>query len=248
MNAETAARPFAIHCSTVPSGSGATEREPRIAVTAHRTQRHPGGYVDPPTVPIAVAPPVPVGHHGRPWLSALAIAVVVGLALGGGAFAAMAALGDARVDPAASAPVAAPQAAPAAGVPAGPVPAAPSAAPQQTAGPEPTLGAVWGPGGQKGFGEVRPTETFAGGDPTSILEDLRWSGWGEPTATATGTGDWTPPDGIVADSVPRPARVTASNLGTCHGKPAYRTIKWYFPTEGETAADSGGFDDICDGP
>lgn len=175
-----------------------------------------------------------------------------GLAAAVGAFGTVVALGEARVGPsiatgqAAPAPSAAPAQVPAAAAPA-PVsrPAAPQ--PVEAPEPEPTLGAVWAPGGQKGFGKVRPAETFAGGDPTSILENLRWSGWGKPTATATGTGVWTPPDGPVADSEDRPARVTASNLGTCHGKPAYRTIKWYFPTEGETAADASGFDDICDG-
>lgn len=121
--------------------------------------------------------------------------------------------------------------------------APPTAAPAAA----PTLGAVWA-SNQKGFGQVRPSEVYAGGDPTGMVTGVRWTSWGGPTATGTGTGYWTPPSGFVSDSVDAPARVVASNLGTCHGRPAYLSVTWYFPTKGETGPAPGdGFSSICDG-
>ncbi|GAA4752170.1 hypothetical protein GCM10023199_34400 [Actinomycetospora chibensis] len=115
-------------------------------------------------------------------------------------------------------------------------------------GATPTLGAVWAPN-QTGFGAVRPPEVYAGGDPTGMVTDVTWQSWGGPTAIGRGTGSWMPPDGYVSDSVSRPAVVVATNLGDCHGRLAYRSVGWYFPTEGETSLPPGnGYEDICDGP
>ena len=114
--------------------------------------------------------------------------------------------------------------------------------------PDPTLGDVWGPY-QRGFGDVRPPEINAGGDGTSVVDGVRWRSWGGPTATATGTASWVPPDGASSDGVQTPAIVVASDLGPCHGRTAYRTVGWYFPSKGETAVPPDtGYPNICDGP
>ena len=123
-----------------------------------------------------------------------------------------------------------------------PVPAA--AAPT---GPLPTLGAAgWRPG-TIGYGQVRPTEANADGDGTSVVTNLHWKTWGGPTATATGTASWVPPNGISADGIQTPAIVTASDLGDCRGHLGYRKITWYFPSRGETPTSSEvtGYPDIC---
>ncbi|MCD2191610.1 hypothetical protein [Actinomycetospora soli] len=115
------------------------------------------------------------------------------------------------------------------------------------AGPVPTLGAAgWSPG-STGYGQVRPSEANANGDGTSVVTNLRWKTWGGPTATATGTASWVPPNGANSDGVQSPAVVTASDLGPCQGHLGYRKITWYFPSHGETPTTSEvtGYPDIC---
>ncbi|MHC1560608.1 hypothetical protein ACR9E3_16750 [Actinomycetospora sp. C-140] len=114
-------------------------------------------------------------------------------------------------------------------------------------GAQPTLGdASWVPGG-RGFGDVRPGQINANGDGTSHADDVTWESWGGPEARGRGTAYWVPPDGIQADAVARPAIIVASDLGDCHGHPGYRSVSWYFPTEGETGVRPGdGYDAICD--
>ncbi|GAA4915670.1 hypothetical protein EV188_1115 [Actinomycetospora succinea] len=109
----------------------------------------------------------------------------------------------------------------------------------------PTLGAVWS-SNQTGFGDVRPNEIYAGGSGTGQVTDVTWESWGGAQATGRGTGLWVPDGVATADGVQKPVVVVASNLGDCHGRLAYRSVGWYFPTEGETAV-NGGYDDICDG-
>ncbi len=106
----------------------------------------------------------------------------------------------------------------------------------------PTLGTVWAPS-QQGYGHIRPPTVFNGGDPTGLVENVTWTGWGRPTAVGHGTGFYAA--GTVADGHQAPATVLASHLGTCHGRPSYNHITWYFPTEGETANQWG--INICTG-
>jgi hypothetical protein len=93
----------------------------------------------------------------------------------------------------------------------------------------PTLGVVWAPA-QKGYGDVRPRTVFNGGDPTGLVEHVRWVGWGARRAVGTGKG-WVPPDdGPYSDFRHETVKIVASNLGMCRGKFAYRTMQWLFPT------------------
>lgn len=117
------------------------------------------------------------------------------------------------------------------------------------AGATPVLGdPAWTSGGA-GWGGVRPSEINANGDGTSYVNGVTWQSWGGAQATGRGTASWVAPDATVSEGVQRPAVVVATNLGDCHGRLAYRSVGWYFPTEGETSLPPGnGYEDICDGP
>jgi hypothetical protein len=90
----------------------------------------------------------------------------------------------------------------------------------------PTLGVVWSPT-QRGYGRVAPSTVDNGGEPTGIVDYVRWQGWGTPRAVGTGKG-WLPTDNPRSLFRRASVKLVASNLGTCHRKPAYRTIEWFF--------------------
>jgi hypothetical protein len=96
--------------------------------------------------------------------------------------------------------------------------------------PVPVLGTEWGPG-QKGYGTVRPSTIFNGGDPTGLVTDVHWQSWGDPVAIGSGmsTDDQ---NSIVAEATQQKATVEAFNLGMCDGKLMYQAIEWYFPADG----------------
>jgi len=54
--------------------------------------------------------------------------------------------------------------------------------------PAPRLGRKWGPS-QSGYGQVRPSKVFNGGDPTGLVERIHWSGWGRSRATGRGRAE-----------------------------------------------------------
>ena len=108
----------------------------------------------------------------------------------------------------------------------------------------PTLGRVWSPGGQQGYGQVRPSSIFNGGDPTGRLEHVRWASWGTPRAIGSGSGYR--PQQTVADGTKEPATVVAFKLATCKGIRAYTAIEWYFPKHGGKF-DPKSYIDICTG-
>lgn len=117
--------------------------------------------------------------------------------------------------------------------------------PPPSRGPTPTLGRSWAPA-QQGYGTVRPTRISNGGDPTGLVERVRWSSWGGAQALATGRADYLGPNQIVADATMQPASVVAFDLGQCDGRLMYRKVTWYFPQHGQhfDAADAI---DICTG-
>lgn len=85
-----------------------------------------------------------------------------------------------------------------------------------------TLGVVWSPGGQIGYGEISPHAVFNGGDGTGRADHLRWRGWGSARAVGTGRG-WGPSGRV-------PVQLIATELGPCRGHDAYRRIVFWFPT------------------
>jgi hypothetical protein len=109
----------------------------------------------------------------------------------------------------------------------------------------PTLGRSWAPD-QDGYGTVRPSHIFNGGDPTGDVTDLHWKSWGARRAVGHGVSDYVAPNQPVADGTQEPVTVVAFDRGRCHGALMYRAVEWYFPQHG------GGFDrsqyiDICAG-
>lgn len=114
------------------------------------------------------------------------------------------------------------------------------------AGAAPTLGRSLS-ASQEGYGQVKPSTIFNGGDPTGLVTGVTWSRWGGRRAIGNGTGDWVWPGESVANgSIHTPAVVVAFDLGTCAGRPAYRKITWYFPSRGESL-DPSSFQNICTG-
>jgi hypothetical protein len=110
----------------------------------------------------------------------------------------------------------------------------------------PRLGRPWGRG-QIGYGTVRPTHIFNGGDPTGEVEHIHWTGWGGSQAIGEGDAeyDW-PGTSVASNGDTSGARVVAFHLGTCRGRPSYNAIEWYFPKYGQTFS-SHDYINICTG-
>src|SRR5689334_14067896 len=77
----------------------------------------------------------------------------------------------------------------------------------------PTLGIPWAPY-QAGYGRIAPPKVYNGGDPTGRVDRLSWRGWGNAKTVGTGLG-WDLSRGRVR------AQLIATDLGPCHGHPAY---------------------------
>ena len=77
-----------------------------------------------------------------------------------------------------------------------------------------------------GFGTVKPRTVYLGGDPTGQVSSIRWHRWGSGRAVGFGRG-WCP-GSSVASGHPCLAAVHVYGLGSCHGRPAYRALAFYF--------------------
>lgn len=97
-----------------------------------------------------------------------------------------------------------------------------------------------------GFGQVRPSKIFNGGDPTGLVSHITWKSWGGPRAVGTGTSDYVGPTQSVATGTEEAVTVVAFNLGTCDGKQMYRAVEWYFPQHGQTFS-PGRYENVCAG-
>jgi hypothetical protein len=121
-----------------------------------------------------------------------------------------------------------------------------SASPTAAAG-VPTLGQPAGDFAHgDGFGQVKPSKIFNGGDPTGLVTGVVWSSWGGAQATATGTADYVGPNQAVLDGTEETATVVAFDLGTCDGKLMYQAVEWYFPQHGQSF-NPNTYQDICTG-
>jgi hypothetical protein len=111
----------------------------------------------------------------------------------------------------------------------------------------PTLGRLAGDFAQgQGFGQVKPTKIFNGGDPTGLVTNVVWSSWGGTQATATGTAEYVGPNQSVAQGTEESATVVAFDLGTCDGKYMYQAVEWYFPQH-KQAFNPNTYENICTG-
>jgi hypothetical protein len=76
----------------------------------------------------------------------------------------------------------------------------------------------------KGFGTAEPSEIFNGGDPSGSVRDIKWSGWGNPSAIGYGLNPIFKPHG---GYYRKPARVElrATKLGKCGKQAAYTKLE-----------------------
>jgi hypothetical protein len=131
-------------------------------------------------------------------------------------------------------------------------PASPTATVAASASPGggggvPTLGQLAGDFAHgQGFGQVKPSRIFNGGDPSGLVTGVVWSSWGGAQATGTGTAEYLGPNQTIAQGTEEPATVVAFDLGTCDGKLMYQAIEWYFPQHGQSFSPST-YQDICTG-
>jgi hypothetical protein len=123
--------------------------------------------------------------------------------------------------------------------------AIPSTTQPSSTGNAPTLGREWA-SAQQGYGSVRPSTIFNGGDPTGAVTDVHWQSWGGPQAMGQGTSDYVADNQTVAEGTQEPATVVAFDLGMCQGKLAYRAIEWFFPQHGQ-AFNTNRYINICTG-
>ncbi|MBS1846376.1 MAG: hypothetical protein JST53_18355 [Actinobacteria bacterium] len=93
----------------------------------------------------------------------------------------------------------------------------------------PTLGAkaFAAPYG-KGFGTAEPKEIFNGGDPSGSVRDIKWTGWGNPSAIGYGLNPIFKPHG---GYYRKPARIElrATALGKCGKQAAYTKLEVRIP-------------------
>ena len=97
-----------------------------------------------------------------------------------------------------------------------------------------------------GFGTVKPSEIFNGGDPTGMVSHIVWESWGGPEAVGIGTAEYVKPSQSVAEGKEEPATVVAFDLGSCNGRIMYRAVEWYFSQHGQTF-DRSHYENICTG-
>jgi hypothetical protein len=101
-----------------------------------------------------------------------------------------------------------------------------------TAAATPILAGPWAPD-QEGYGHVEPVTVFNGGDPTGLIKHIEWLTWGGPRAVGVGSGFYVAPNQVTAEGHRAAAVIVAFKLGSCHGRPAYDAVQWYFPEYGE---------------
>ena len=98
----------------------------------------------------------------------------------------------------------------------------------------------------EGFGQVKPSKIFNGGDPTGLVSHVTWTSWGGTRAYGTGTSDYVGPSQTVATGTEEHVTVVAFDRGTCHGKYMYRAVEWFFPQHGQRF-DPHRYENICTG-
>ncbi len=76
----------------------------------------------------------------------------------------------------------------------------------------------------KGWGTAEPKEIFNGGDPSGSVRNIRWTGWGNPSAIGYG---WNPLFKPHGGYYRKPGRVElrATALGRCGKRRAYTKLE-----------------------
>jgi hypothetical protein len=83
----------------------------------------------------------------------------------------------------------------------------------------------------KGFGTAAPREIFNGGDPSGLVEKIRWSHWGQRTATGWGETSIFKPHGGYYPQLVR-SELRATRLGRCSttGRRGYTHLEERVPS------------------
>ena len=113
-------------------------------------------------------------------------------------------------------------------------------------GTVPTLGRTGARFEGRGFGQVKPSEVFLGGDPTGDILDIAWSSWGGPEASGTGTSFYVAPNEPTSAATRESATIIAFDRGICDGTYMYESVEWYYPQHGGTFSPSN-YVDACTG-
>ncbi len=96
----------------------------------------------------------------------------------------------------------------------------------------PILAGPWA-GNQDGYGHVRPSIVFNGGNELGLVSHIEWLTWGGARAVGVGRSTWVEPNQSTAEGTLQAAVIVLFKLGTCHERRAYNAIEWYFPEHGE---------------
>jgi hypothetical protein len=85
-----------------------------------------------------------------------------------------------------------------------------------------------------GWGTSQPRRIYNGGDPSGLVTEIQWTGWGGPTAMGYGVGSIFKPRGGYY-SQPVLTELRASGLGKCTpgGPPAYTHLSVRAPIRPE---------------
>jgi hypothetical protein len=80
----------------------------------------------------------------------------------------------------------------------------------------------------EGFGSAEPSKIFNGGDPSGSVTEIKWSGWGNPSAIGYGLNPIFKPGG---GYFRKPARIElrATDLGKCGATAAYTRLEIRVP-------------------
>jgi hypothetical protein len=79
-----------------------------------------------------------------------------------------------------------------------------------------------------GWGTAEPSEIFNGGDPSGSVRDIKWSGWGNPTAIGWGRKPLFKPPGGYYRKLGR-VKLRATELGKCGKRRAYLKLEFRAP-------------------
>ena len=80
----------------------------------------------------------------------------------------------------------------------------------------------------EGWGTAEPTEIFNGGDPSGSVRNIKWSGWGNPTAIGYGLNPIFKPHGGYYRKLAR-IELRATALGKCGKQAAYTKLEVRIP-------------------
>ena len=76
----------------------------------------------------------------------------------------------------------------------------------------------------KGFGTAEPKEIFNGGDPSGSVRNIKWTGWGNPSAIGYGLNPIFKPHGGYYRKLGR-VELRATALGRCGAQAAYTKLE-----------------------